>query len=62
MTGIEIDIRELADRVDIRDRQTLLNAVQVMADLRAANDRLRRENEALRLDVHFLDNGKKGLY
>ena len=62
MTGIEIDLRELADKVDLRDKQTLLNAVQVIADLRAANDRLRRDNEALRLDVHFLDNKKEGLY
>lgn len=65
MTGIETDLIDMAKNANPNNRQLLLNAASVIADLirqnqefREANDRLRRENKALHLDIYFLDKTK----
>ena len=42
--------------------EMLAHCAETMENMVQDRERLRRENEALRLDIHFLDNGKKGLY
>ena len=58
MSGIETNLVEMADRLPERDKLLVLRAVALIQEFREANDRLRRENDALRLDVHFYDKEK----
>lgn len=66
MNDIENRLLEIANGLADNDRQVLVKAVTLINTLnsriqefREVNARLRRENEALSLDIHFYD--KQGL-
>jgi len=52
---VENTLIELSNRLDGEDKLIVQKAAHMIEEFRAANDRLRRENEALRLDNYFLD-------